>query len=533
MATFLDSDVAIDFGDVQGNILRGYRVQTARHFALRIGAPEKARAFLRLLDANAPSTFPCVTTALMFERALEQKTTDNDDAWMLNIAFTWDGLSQLGVAQDTLAKFPRAFREGPAKRAVDKVDREKQMVDDPDKKNQAYDPVGLGDVRRSHPDHWTLGNHAGRREHIILSLYNRKNNGARDVQSQQLRELFQQHDLSELSHYDADALPDGRVHFGYRDGIAQPHVEGVQTTYTPEDERQDDFEPSSRPGEFLLGKDYINQYDGNFRGDLPAELTDNGTYVAIRILEQDAIGFENFLRAVGERCNMSKELVAAKLMGRWRNGVPLMVSPDDPNTRLPPAQYNNFDYKPSPEHPTYYDDSDGLRCPIGSHVRRMNPRGSMAMGIPHSRRIIRRGMPYGPALDLGEGTKRPGYARVDTGIRRPTFQASFVPEESPELVDDRTERGLIGVFICGDLEFQYEFLLEVWANKDLAMAGLRNTRDPIVGAQRPQGGRYVIRTDDSRDPVVFDDLPTFVTTRGSVYGFMPGIDGIRYLAGLT
>ncbi len=91
-----------------------------------------------------------------------------------------------------------------------------------------------------------------------------------------------------------------------------------------------DMQPQAKPGEFLLGRDYINQYGGNFIGGLPPQLADNATYGAFRVLEQDVAAFEQFLVMAGQRYNMSPELVAAKLMGRWRNGLPLTLSPDTP-----------------------------------------------------------------------------------------------------------------------------------------------------------------------------------------------------------
>ena len=89
------------------------------------------------------------------------------------------------------------------------------------------------------------------------------------------------------------------------------------------------------------------------------------------------------------------------------------------------------------------------------------------------------------------------------------------------------------MFICGDLELQYEFILRVWANGDLATHGLRGTRDPLIGAQPDTGGQFVMRTGDSRDPVVLTGLPNLVQTRGSVYCFVPGIGGLRHLSSLA
>jgi hypothetical protein len=108
----------------------------------------------------------------------------------------------------------------------------------------------------------------------------------------------------------------------------------------------------------------------------------------------------------------------------------------------------------------------------------------------------------------------------------------YGPPYDPAKPDDDTERGLAGLFICGDLEMQYEFILRVWANEDISTHGLRGTRDPIIGAQDSIGGQFVVRTNDSRDPIVLTGLPRFVTTRGSVYVLIPGIGGLKHLASL-
>ena len=109
----------------------------------------------------------------------------------------------------------------------------------------------------------------------------------------------------------------------------------------------------------------------------------------------------------------------------------------------------------------------------------------------------------------------------------------YGPAFDPEQPDDGIERGLIGLFLCGDLELQYEFILRVWVNEDLSTHGLRGTRDPILGAQPAGGGKFVVRTDDSRDPIVMTGLPTLVETAGSVYCLVPGTGGLRYLAALS
>jgi hypothetical protein len=98
--------------------------------------------------------------------------------------------------------------------------------------------------------------------------------------------------------------------------------------------------------------------------------------------------------------------------------------------------------------------------------------------------------------------------------------------------DDGVERGLVGYFLCGDLEAQFEFLQRVWVNNDFAAAGLRGTRDPIMGSQPAGGGTFTAHLNGSRRPTTLRGLPTLVTTRGSAYCLLPGIGGLRYLASL-
>ena len=455
--------VPLELGDIQGNILRGYRAHFVRHFALGIGEAGPARLFVAGLVSGDESSSPQITTAAHWQEYPD---------YFLNLGFTCGGLKALGLPDSSLRLFPEAFRQGPA--YSDKA---------------CY----LGDTGSSAPSNWVLGNPATP-THMLLSLFIKDDSATQlERQSGALRQLFSRFGLKELSCHDGAALPGGQVHFGYKDGIAQPRIAGAPG------KDAHDMQPAASAGEFLLGKDYVNQYGGNFIGDLPSALCDNATYAAMRILKQEVGPFEKFLSEAAARTGMDRELIAAKLMGRWRDGTPLTLSPDKPLPGLPADRLNNFDYAPSAAHPTYYDDGEGLRCPVGSHIRRLNPRGALVTGKPHSRRIIRRGMPYGPAFD--------------------------------PLHPNDTERGLIGLFICGDLEMQFEFLQCTWANKDIATLGLRNTRDPILGAQPPEGGKFVIRTGDSRDPIELY-VPRLVTTRGSLYLLIPGIGGLRYLSSM-
>ena len=448
----------LDLADIQGNILRGYRMGDGRHFLLHLNDAAGARQFVAAVTPGSAASDPNVTTA---------EEWNDKPAYTFNVGFSFSGMSTLGVPPAVLNAFPKAFRRGP------------------------LGPYGEPDGES--------GSASGPTADVIVSLYTDENRSPQlERLTKQLREMFTRFNLKELQTQDARALAHHRVHFGYRDGIAQPQISGAPGRPVA------DLQPEARPGDFLLGCGYTNAFGGNYIGQLPGTLGDNATYASFRIMVQDVRAFDDFLTRTADRTGMDRELVAAKLMGRWRNGTPLVLSPEAPDPQHPisPDAINRFDYTPGPGHPAFYDDSEGLRCPLGAHSRRLNPRGALVVGKQHTHRLIRRGMPFGPP---------------------------FHPDEP----DDGHVRGLVGYFICGDFETQFEFILHTWGNRDFATYGIRGTTDPFVGRQRPGGGKFTIRTAGTNDPVVLTDLPQLVETSTEVYCFIPGIGGLRYLASLT
>jgi deferrochelatase/peroxidase EfeB len=173
--------------------------------------------------------------------------------------------------------------------------------------------------------------------------------------------------------------------------------------------------------------------------------------------------------------------------------VPLALSPDsDRPASLAREEWNNFDYS---------NDPHGAQCPFGSHIRRNNPRNTAVAGNGGQRhRIMRRGVPYGPPFD-------------------------------PNRPDDGIERGLLGLFICGSLKDQFEFLMKHWV-QDGDFIGMGEDRDPIVGNRPDGGGRFRFR-DAAGKKVSLRSMPSFVTTRGAAYCFLPSISALRWIASLS
>jgi deferrochelatase/peroxidase EfeB len=159
---------------------------------------------------------------------------------------------------------------------------------------------------------------------------------------------------------DCQVLDTEREPFGFRDGISQPAIEGSGIPGTNSKERP------LKAVEFEFG--YPDE-TGSLPPTLqPETLGRNGTYVVFRKLHQRVAAFRQYLHANASNPD-EEELLAAKMMGRWRSGAPLVLCPerDDPELSADPQRNDNFLYGAA-------DDVRGFKCPLGSHARRMNPR---------------------------------------------------------------------------------------------------------------------------------------------------------------
>jgi Dyp-type peroxidase family len=314
---------------------------------------------------------------------------------------------------------------------------------------------------------------------------------------------------------DAYLTPDGKEHFGFKDGISQPIIRFTKRDY--ETSAPDRALHVVEAGEFILGYQNENgrmpvsptvsgaRDSGNRLGPLVRRrrwgrrshldgLRDfgrNGTYLVLRQLHQNVQAFEQFLAATAGADPTRQEHLAARIVGRWRNGTPLTLSPDE-NKQLPDEELNRFGY--------FSQDRSGYRCPVGAHVRRGNPRDSTTEidGQTHAlqrvnfHRLLRRGRLYGPP----------------------------VPADGARSTDNR---GLMFLCLNADLRRQFEFVQQTWVNSR-KFGDLYDEDDPLVGrcgsftVQRPEGHQRV------------DGLQRFVTVQGGAYFFMPGIRALQCLA---
>ncbi len=469
-----EASETLELEDIQGIVLRPYGdLKHASYVFLRIDDPGRARAWLRDLHGEITRASQVI--------GVEKKVRA---AQRMNVAIGWSGLAALGLAEDALATFPEELREG-----MD--ERERARV--------------LGDVGDSAPQHWHFG--VGSPEvDILLFLYA---GGDEELRRLEKRELERLRGVAVMHVECTTALPDGKEHFGFTDGIAQPAVRGDR----------DPLVPGQAPvpaGEFLLG--YRNDYDKQpwtptvagssharaqrlrpCRADGPHpdshrrfDLGENGTYVVLRKLEQDVEGFWSYFRARAAEIAAPDEVgdvatwLASKCVGRWPSGAPLVLSPhqDDP-AEAHPARRDDFRYS---------DDPEGLRCPFGAHIRRANPRdsrdrvGGGSISDVSPRRILRRGRTY--------------------------------------ISSDGGQRGVLFMCMCANVRRQFEFVQQTWlANRRFAT--LDQDPDPLVGGGRPGDG-FTVPAHPYRYRL--NDLPRFVTVRGGGYFFMPGLRALGFLA---
>ena len=453
----------IDRDDVQGNILRGFNAERVRHFLLGVVDPGKAREWLR--DRAAPDAGAPAAVAKV--TSFRPWAVEAKPKLMLNIGLTYNGMVALEIRPQWRDPFPESFKQGALQRAKDNFD-----------------------VDGNDPSNWWLGGpDQAASIHVMVSLYHTAGAEAEfELAAAALVASLPAGGLKLVDAHDAMSRG-GQSWFGYADSIANPRI---AVASPPPGDRDRDLQPATTPGEFILGAKHKNIYGGPSLGNLPEALAGNGSFCAFRVLAQDTDLFTNTLMQEAARLNVDLQWLAAKLMGRWFEGAPLNLHPVAPSADLAETRRNDFDYTPPYEYPGVPSDDAGHRCPIGAHIRRANPRSSRLAGARYARRLMRRGMHY----------------------------------EIPK-AEGKREVGLFGMFMCADLERQFEFIQREWINGDRFVAGIRGMRDPFVGTPPAEGHRFEISMDNG--PALQVRLPQLVHTRGSVYLFMPGLAALRKL----
>jgi deferrochelatase/peroxidase EfeB len=326
--------------DIQDNVVSPILLRYGRHIFVNFNDGAKARAWLRS----------------MFKR-VNARPKEHGTRFTVNIGFTYAGLKALGLSQRSLDSFPEAFRIGMRGRAH-----------------------VVGDIGPHAPEHWE-GGLGGPDIHAMGWIRTDSDEGreeaTRIVRSEMEAtggvEICFVQDTMAIAH--ENGIGSEGEHFGFADPISQPPIEGAAAPAYPGDgvlEPDGSWRPLM-PGEFVLG--YEDEADTiGAQTPEPPELRLNGTFMVFRKLYQDVAAFRRYLVTAAKALygcddHYHQELVAAKIMGRWRSGCPVDLSPDrdDPAIAADPQRRNNF---------TYAGDDEGLRCPLGAHLRRSNPRAT-------------------------------------------------------------------------------------------------------------------------------------------------------------
>jgi Dyp-type peroxidase family len=458
---------ALETEDIQGLVFRGYgNLRACQYVFLNASDPARARGWLKeLIDQVSPGGSASRAAAL-------------------HVAFTYPGLVALGLGDGVLEGFSQPFSAG--------------MV-------SAHRRRLLGDVGVSAPEKWVWGGPETAPVHALLVLYGTDTTALSTLYAAQ-RARFGAAGWSEVYSLVAET-PLGREHFGFADGISQPAIAGFHRT----ESRYHAIDA----GEFVLG--YRNEYRAyterpliaptapraqvlpeDVEGSGNRDFGRNGTYLVVRQLRQDVPAFRSTLDALTRNADGSSDVhrqarLAAQMVGRWPSGASLIKSPwrDEPEL----AKQNEFGY--------HAEDVRGLRCPLGAHVRRANPRDALqpdpgteaALVVNRRHRLLRRGRAYGPELPAGA---------VDT-----------------------VDRGLMFVALNANLARQFEFVQHSWLG-DPHFNGLGGESDPISGILDENG--FTVQNSPVRER--YTGLPRFVTVTGGAYFFLPGIRALRYLANL-
>lgn len=440
----LRNDVHLELDDIQSGVLRPRpNPYTATYILLRIDDRKAGQELMRRLSTVVASAAHITSPA--------------GDPW-LSVMLTYAGLKRLGVPQSSLESFSWEFIQGMAKRAS-----------------------ALGDTRESSPDLWEkpLGTQDIHVILVALAPDSKRLEWALEGARKALKELP---GITPIWRQDCYAPFHHREHFGFRDGISHPAIEG---SGIPGSNPQ---EVPLKPGEFVLGyEDEMGEFPPMPQ---PEILGRNGTYIAFRKLHQRVAAFRHYLKE-NASSQAEEEWMAAKMMGRWRSGAPLALCPfhDEPNLGADPQRNNNFLFK---------EDKTGYQTPLGSHIRRTNPRDTSVAGVVRLHRMIRRGTAYGPPLPEGI------------------------------LEDDGIDRGMMFAFIGAHLGRQFEFVQSEWVNGG-AFLGLGDVKDPVAGSLEAEGSFSIPRRPI---PKRLRGLSRYVVTRGGEYCFMPGLRALRWISEL-
>lgn len=536
----------LDLADIQGNIVRPYG---------RFGFPVTRHLFFNIADPGAGRRFVeqvrhVVTTSVRWG-AIDGEADPNAPPRpevCVNIGFTFYGLYALALPTRTLRAFPEEFIDGMAKRWSILGDPDPSDPAKPDRRDEIWRDA---DSLSHHAVHaWVSLNAKTNADGTPAAALEERTHWLMGLTSEGGVTLLEGHagpnrafqDSSAIMARDGDAmLPTAKEHFGFTDGISDPAFAGQ---YVPAMEPVEavgggKIKPAGKgwgsiaTGEFILG--HASEAQEYPPSAAPWSFTRNGTFMAYRKLHQNVGSFLAYADAQAELFRglggadtpeAARETVMAKMVGRWRSGIPLAAAATYAEAQAMAAQWTDVpglqrkgpnrtpaeskrlaDFEAMLTDFRYAGDEHGATCPVAAHIRRVNPRDALDptsgtdgavtdSALTNRRRIMRRGAPYG-----------------DNAAK-----------------DDGSEHGVIFMAICSSLFRQFEFVQQQWVQYG-ASFNVGNDTDPLCGLRRP-GAKFVIPGDPAtgKAPFICADIPQFVEARGGDYFFLPSLTALRQIA---
>lgn len=523
----LDPEPVLDVHDIQGNIIAGFNKDIQVLAAFKIRNRAAAKRWLRRItpEINNASELLQFNAVFRQRRMRLGKDPEGLTATWVNIAFSFAGLKAL-TSEAAVEKIEDdAFKIGlSGGRAA--------LLNDPPAAGET-DPTA----------HWVIGGVKNTPD-IFMIIASDTQNALDETLARVLPGAGDGLETpvviwSEKGETRSD-LP-GHEHFGFKDGVSQPGVRGraservddfvTQRYLDPSDPQSNNVgrpgQPLIQPGVFLLGCQSQNDKTGQPEEAVvpqPAWLK-NGSFLVFRRLNQDVSGFRDFVRDATAKLaatpafpGITETRLAALLVGRWPSGAPLARSPLADSRALGNDNNSNNDFQYAqdsapvrlkPESmpvsaPRAQRDIDGLITPHAAHIRKVNPRNVTTTDLGNQfdtmrRRILRRGIPFGPPFDSPIGGKG-----AERGLHFLCYQASIVE--------------------------QFEKLQQDWANSHSNPEPGVGGHDLIIG-QVDGGTRSadLLTPDANGQETILAPLKQWVTPTGGGYFFAPSISALKHV----
>lgn len=492
----------LDLSQIQGNIPAGFNKDHQALLFLSFTDRALAKAWLAITTGEVATAEEVADFNALFKKvhARRDHASNVVQATWMNLAFTSEGLTELGVPAEELSTFPHEFQDGLVANASD-----------------------LGHTGPSAPENWRPAFRTHGTIHAIM-IVAADDHDDLDEAIDYFMESMGAHGVDILDRLDGDARQDekGHEHFGFKDGVSQPAIVGF-----PQASSSNGSGPLDpvQPGEFILG--YPTEpargtepepttpvgynsppppppappsTDPGPNSTAGPDWTKDGSFLVFERLRQNVKAFDEETAAQAAAAGIEVELFRSKLVGRHKTGCPMEVAPDHPDTPTTDVGLTDPSVLAADKINTfgYVGDPDGTIVPRGAHIRKANPRDQEPPGVPSSRahRIMRRGIAFGDSYHPTAPAGSPGHA-------------------------DR-ERGLLFLCYQSDIKRGFRFIQQTWINHP-NFPQANDGADPILSeAPAPFNMPGAAATPFGTGG--------WITMTGGEYFFQPSIKALEHLS---